>query len=55
MKYQLEGLKVSDLVNLEAGQLLKRHLTDIANQPVAIVDVPLQNYVTGLNDRTVKY
>jgi len=55
MKHELEVLRAVMLSNLEAGQLIKRHLSDFANNATAITDLPLQNYIARLNTSIADY
>lgn len=56
MKYELEALRAAGLTNLEAGQLIKRHLSDIATlDKELIVDEPLTNYLDGLTTAEATY
>ena len=49
MKPSLEPLRTSVLTNMEAGQLLKRHLNDIGTiDPTLLTDAPFSAYVQDL-------
>src|SRR5665647_838338 len=53
MSYNLEPLKSSLLTNMEFGQLMKRHLSDLASIDQALLTVPsysayLQQLASGL-------
>ena len=46
MKLKLEPLRLAGLTNMEAGQLIRRHLTDISTiSNTLLVDVPFNTYV----------
>ena len=56
MAKALTDLNLRKLSNLEAGQVVKRNLTDIGTVPSAeITDVVLKNYLTGLANKEVDY
>ena len=56
MAKALTDLNLRKLSNLEAGQVVKRNLTDIGTVPSAeITDVVLKNYLTGLAKKEVDY
>lgn len=56
MKYQLEPLRLAGLSNLEAGQLVKRNLSDIDSlDPALITNEPLKNYLTRLKASEATY
>ena len=56
MSKELQALSIGHLTNLEAGQVVKRNLTDIATVPVAeITDAILKAYLTSLATKEVNY
>ena len=56
MKLKLEPLRTSVLTNMEAGQLLKRHLNDIGTiDPTLLTDVPFSAYVQDLAEFADSY
>ncbi|WP_430973010.1 DUF6261 family protein [Sunxiuqinia rutila] len=53
MKHFLESLRVSALSNLEAGQLVNRHLADLGTIDQALMtDGPFNNYMSKLSDHS---
>lgn len=55
MKYELELLQVSRLSNLEAGQLIQRHVDDFSALLPAPTDAPLVAYVGTLETKNKAY
>lgn len=56
MNLKLEPLRLSGLSNMEAGQLVVRHLSDVATiDPSLLTDVPFNGYVQTLTDHSVLY
>lgn len=54
MKLKLEPLRLSGLTNMEAGQLLKRHLSDLATlNPQLLTDAPFNSYLQALANHSV--
>lgn len=54
MKLKLEPLRLSALTHMEAGQLLKRHLSDLATlNPELLTDAPFNAYIQALNTHSV--
>jgi len=54
MKLKLEPLRLSALTHMEAGQLLKRHLSDLATlNPELLTDAPFNAYLQALNTHSV--
>lgn len=50
MKQSLEPLRTSVLTNMEAGQLLKRHLNDLSTiNPTLLTDAPFNSYLQDLS------
>ena len=50
MQLTLEPLRTSVLTNMESGQLMKRHLSDLGTiDPALLVDTPFNDYVHQLN------
>jgi hypothetical protein len=56
MKQILEALKIPSLTNLEVGQLINRHLSDLNTIDVALrTDVPFNNYSQNLAAMATNY
>ena len=56
MKLKLEPLRLSGLTNMEAGQLLKRHLSDLATlDPQLLADAPFNTYLQALANHSVLF
>ena len=56
MTLQLEPLKTSHLTNMEAGQLIKRHLSDLMTiDPALPPDAPFTAYVQYLTSQSALY
>jgi hypothetical protein len=56
MNVILEPLKVSVLTNMEAGQLMNRHLSDLATIDASLLtDAPYNNYVQQIGTRMELY
>jgi hypothetical protein len=56
MKFYLEELRVSALLNMEFGQLIRRHQDDLATiDPNLLNDQPYNNYLGRLDDQTNLY
>lgn len=56
MKLKLEPLRLSGLTNMEAGQLLKRHLSDLATlDPQLLTDAPFNTYLQALANHSVLF
>ena len=56
MKQILEPLKTSALTNMEAGQLMNRHLSDLSTiDPNLLTDVPYNNYMTNITGKMETY
>jgi hypothetical protein len=56
MKHSLQSLRVSALSNLEAGQLINRHLEDLGTiDPALLTDEPFNNYLLELTTYSDKY
>lgn len=56
MAYNLETLSASALTNMEAGQLIRRLLSDFSTiDPNLLTDVPYNNYVQGLRNQSNLY
>lgn len=54
MKLKLEALRLAGLTHMEAGQLLKRHLSDLATlNPELLTDAPFNAYLQALNTHSV--
>lgn len=56
MKLKLEPLRLAGLSNMEAGQLIIRHLSDLAKiDPSSLSDAPFNGYVQTLTDHSILY
>lgn len=56
MNYSLEPLKASALTNMEFGQLMNRHLSDLLKVDQALkTDQPYLDYVQQITDKMVLY
>lgn len=56
MKVILESLKISALTNMEAGQLINRHVSDLATIDSSIAtDVPYNNYLQEIGHKMELY
>ena len=56
MKLKLEPLRTPGLTNMEVGQLIIRHLTDLATiNPALLTDVPFNAYINDLGLQSVEY
>lgn len=56
MTKALTDLNLNKLSNLEAGQVVKRNLADIATIPVGeITDTVMKNFIISLNTKEVEY
>lgn len=56
MKHSLQSLRVSALSNLEAGQLINRHLADLGSiDPALLTDDPFNNYLLKLTTHSDNY
>lgn len=56
MKQILEPLTTSALTNMEAGQLFRRHLSDLATiDATLLIDSPFNNYVQQIRTQAVVY
>lgn len=56
MQLKLEALRLAGLTNMEAGQLIIRHLMDLKTIDAALLtDVPFSGYVQALTDQSVLY
>jgi hypothetical protein len=56
MKFILEPLRTSALTNMEFGQLMRRHQTDLGTiDPSLLTDAPYTNYVQKLTGQTDLY
>jgi len=55
MKYTLEPLSISLLSTMSVGQLIQRHLDDIAKILPAPTDVPLKAYIAKLTEKSQAY
>ena len=56
MSFILQPLRVGSLSNLEAGQLINRHLTDLGTLDAALLtDVPYNTYITALTNHSSVY
>lgn len=53
MKLKLEPLRVAGLSNMEAGQLVRRHLSDLGTiDPALLTDAPYMVYTQSLSDQS---
>lgn len=56
MKLKLEPLRTPSLTNMEVGQLIIRHLTDLNTiDPALKTDAPFNAYVNALGQQSVEY
>jgi hypothetical protein len=56
MKLELESLKTSNLTNIEVGQLINRHLSDLDTiDPTLRTDAPFNSYTQNLAVRATDY
>lgn len=56
MMLKLEPVRTSDLTNMEAGQLIRRHLDDLATiDQTLLIDVPFNAYVQELTRQKGPY
>jgi hypothetical protein len=56
MKLKLEPLRLAGLSNMEAGQLIIRHLSDLATiDPSLLTDAPLNSYLKTLSNQSVLF
>lgn len=56
MKFILESLRTSALTNMEFGQLIRRHQSDLGTiDPSLVTDAPYNNYVQKITDQTKLY
>jgi len=56
MELTLESLRTSILTNMDAGQLMKRHLSDLGTiDPALLTDVPFNRYFYDLKSYAVSY
>jgi len=56
MKLKLETLRTPGLTNMEVGQLIIRHLTDLNTiDPALKTDAPFYNYINDLGLQSVEY
>ncbi len=56
MKQQLEPLRLAGLSNMEAGQLVRRHLSDLKTiDPALLTDAPFNSYIDVLTAKTVVF
>lgn len=56
MSKELQALTIGHLTNLEAGQVVKRNLTDIATLPSSeITDTIIKDYLISLTSKEVDY
>jgi len=56
MEFKLKPLRTSSLSNLEAGQLINRHRTDLGTIDAALLtDTPYNNYLQTLEDQSFLY
>lgn len=56
MEFNLEPLRTTVLANMEAGQLIKRHLSDFATIDASLLNnAPFNNYVKNLTSKSELY
>ena len=56
MKLKLEPLRTPGLTNMEVGQLIIRHLTDLSTiDPASKTDAPFNAYTNDLGLQSVEY
>src|SRR3989339_805727 len=56
MKLKLEPLRTPGLTNMEVGQLIIRHLTDLSTiDPASKTDAPFNAYTNDLGLKSVEY
>ena len=56
MKFKLEPLRLAGLSNLEAGQLIIRHLSDLGTiDPTLLTDAPFNTYLQTLSNQSVLF
>jgi len=56
MTIKLEALRIYDLTNMEAGQLMNRHSDDLATiAPAMLTDAPYNNYVRQITTKSATY
>lgn len=56
MKFKLEPLRLAGLSNMEAGQLIIRHLSDLGTiDPTLLTDAPFNVYVQALGSHSVLF
>ena len=56
MKQTLEPLKFTALTNMEAGQLMNRHLSDLGTiDPALLTDAPYNTYIRNITSKMVSY
>lgn len=56
MEFKLEPLRLAGLSNMEAGQLIIRHLSDLATiDPSLLTDAPFNTYLQTLANQSVLF
>lgn len=56
MKLKIEPLRTPGLTNMEAGQLINRHLSDLATvDPALLTDPPFNTYIADLSLQVANY
>lgn len=56
MKQTLEPLSTSTLTNMDAGQLFRRHMSDLATiDPGLLTDAPFNNYIQQISNQAVVF